>query len=126
MGSRLGPSLAGVFMRRLEQRYLANCPSQFKPVLYRIYVDDTYCLFGDRSHITMFLEYIYCQHPNINFSTENESENSLAFLGVFVTHEGTNFSTSLYRKKSFTGFYTDFASLSPDKYKTNLISVLVY
>ena len=99
MGSPLGPSLANIFMSHLEQRYLTNCPSEFKPVLYRRYVDDTYCLFRDRSHITMFLEYINCQHPNINFTTEIESENSLAFLDVLVTHEGTNFSTSLYRKK---------------------------
>ena len=34
--------------------------------------------------------------------------------------------TSLYRKKTFTGLYTDFASLAPDKYKNNLISVLIY
>ena len=61
-----------------------------------------------------------------SITTEIESENSLAFLDVLVTHEGTNFSTSLYRKKTFTGLYTDFASLSPDKYKANLISVLVY
>ena len=126
MGSPLGPSLANIFMSHLEQRYLANCPSEFKLVLYRRYVDDNYCLFRNRSHIIMFLEYINCQHPNINFTTEIESENSLAFLDVLVTHEGTNFSTSLYRKKTFTGLYTDFASLSPDKYKANLISVLVY
>ena len=78
MGSRLGPSLAGVFMRRLEQRYLANCHSEFKPVLYRRNVDDTYCLFRDRSHITTFLEYINCQRPNINFTTEIESEKSFS------------------------------------------------
>ena len=58
MGSPLGPSLANIFMSHLEKRYLANCPSEFKPVLYRRFVDDTYCLFRDRDHITMFLEYI--------------------------------------------------------------------
>ena len=126
MGSPLGPSLANIFMSHLEKRYLVNCPSEFKPVLYRRYVDDTYCLFRDRDHITMFLEYINCQHPSINFTTEIESENSLPFLDVLVTHDGSNFSTSLYRKKTFTGLYTDFSSLAPDKYKNNLISVLVY
>ena len=74
----------------------------------------------------MFLEYINCQHLNINFTTEIEPENSLASLDVLVTHEGINFSTSLYRKKTFTGLYIDFASLSPDEYKTNMISVLIY
>ena len=46
----------------------------------------------------MFLECINCQHPNINFTAEIESENSLPFLDVLVTREGNNFMTSLYRK----------------------------
>ena len=108
MGSPLGPSLANIFMSHLEKRYSVNCPSEFKPVLYRRYVDDTYCLFRDRDHITMLLEYINCQHPSINFTTEIESGNSLPSLDVLVTHDGSNFSTSLYRKKTFTGLYTDF------------------
>ena len=74
----------------------------------------------------MFLEYINCQHSSINFTTEIETENSLPFLDVLVTHDGSNFCTSLHRKKTFTGLYTDFSSLAPDKYKNNLISVLVY
>ena len=41
MGSPLGPSLANIFMSHLEKRYLANRPSEFKPVRYRRYVDDT-------------------------------------------------------------------------------------
>ena len=113
MGSPLGPSLANIFMSHLEKRYLANCPSEFKPVLYRRFVDDTYCLFRGRDHIIMFLEYINCQHPNINFTAETESENSLPFLDVLVTSEGNNFMTSLYRKKTFTGLYADFTSLLP-------------
>ena len=43
-----------------------------------------------------------------------------------ITREGNNFMTSLYRKKTFTGLYSDFASLAPSKYKNNLISVLIY
>ena len=48
------------------------------------------------------------------------------FLDVSVTHDQNSFSTSLYRKKTFTGLYTDFGTLSPNKYKVNLIRVLVY
>ena len=50
----------------------------------------------------------------------------MPFLDVLVTHDNDNFSTSLYRKKTFTGLYTDFSSLAPTKYKINLIWVLVY
>ena len=42
------------------------------------------------------------------------------------THSDNTFSTNLYRKKTFTGLYTNFDSLSPIQYKINLISVLIY
>ena len=45
---------------------------------------------------------------------------------VLVTHDASNFCASLYRMKTFTGLYTYFSSLAPDKYKNNLISDLVY
>ena len=55
-----------------------------------------------------------------------ENDNSIPFLDVLVTHDDTGFSTSLYRKKTYTSLYSDFDSLAPDKYKTNLISVLIF
>ena len=126
MGSPLGPSLANIFMCILEQRYLDECPSEFKPILYRRYVDDTFCLFRSRSDIEKFLDHINSYHPNIKFTVELEMDNTLPFLDVSVTHDQNSFSTSLYRKKTFTGLYTDFGTLSPNKYKVNLIRVLVY
>ena len=126
MGSPLGPSMANIFMCALEQKYLNGCPSEFKPVLYRRYVDDTFCLFRHREHVDKFLEYINNFHPNIKFTVEVEEDNNLPFLDVLVTHEQTGFSTSLYRKKTFTGLYTDYASLAPDKYKINLVRILVF
>ena len=59
-------------------------------------------------------------------SLEMEDDDNLPFLDVLVTHEQTDFSTSLYRKKTITGLYTDYASLAPDKYKINLVRILVF
>ena len=42
MGSPLGPSMGNIFMCALEQKCLNGCPSEFKPVFYRRYVDDTF------------------------------------------------------------------------------------
>ena len=47
-------------------------------------------------------------------------------MDVLVTWDGSDFVTDLFRKKTFTGLYTDFGSLTPSNYKTNLITVLVY
>ena len=126
MGSPLGPTLANVFMCALEQNFLTNCPSEFQPILYRRYVDDTYCIFENINQDERFLEYLNSQHPNIKFTHEVEENNSLAFLDVLVIHDRNGFATNLYRKKTFTGLYTNFESLSPSKYKVNLVTVLVY
>ena len=126
MGSPLGPAFAKIFMCALEKKFLSNCPSDFKPLLYRRYVDETFCIFENNSQAQCFLQYLNCQHPKISFTHESEDSNSLPFLDVMVTHSDNTFSTNLYHKKTFTGLYTNFDSLSPIQYKINLISVLIY
>ena len=126
MGSPLGPTLANIFMCSLEQYFLSNCPPQFKPLLYRRYVDDTFCLFKDKNEVDHFLNFINSIHPNIHFTVEVENGSSLPFLDILVEKTNDSFNSSLFRKKTFTGLYTDFASLSPNWFKTNLVSSLLY
>ena len=45
MGSSLVPSVANLFMCALEKKFLDDCPSQCKPIIYRRFVDDAFCLF---------------------------------------------------------------------------------
>ena len=46
MDSPPEPTLANVFMCHFESTWLENCPTQFKPVVYRRYVDSTFLLFS--------------------------------------------------------------------------------
>ena len=126
MSSPLGPTLANIFLGALETKFLQEYPSSFKPLLYHKYVDDTFFLFENFSHVQYFLDFINQQTPNIKFKSEVESENSLPFLDARVMLDGSGFATSLYRKKTFTGLYNHFSSLSPIKYKINLINSLLY
>ena len=80
----------------------------------------------NRSDIEKFLDTINSYHPNIKFTVEIEMDITLPLLDVSVTHDRNSFSTSFYRKKTFTGLHPDFATLLPNKYKVNLIRVLVY
>ena len=80
MGLPQSPAFADIFMSHNEEQWLYNHPSNFKPVFYRRYVDDTFILFTDKSHAAQFLNYINRQHDNINFTLETESNNSLSFL----------------------------------------------
>ena len=118
MGSQLGPKLASIFMSVLETKFMVKCPCEFKQISYRRYVDDTYCLFEKVEHVEKFLAYLNGQHLN--------KENSLPFLDVLATWDGSAVVTELFRKKIFTGLYTDFGNLTPSNYKTNHITVLVY
>ena len=100
MGSPLGYSLANVFLCHHEAKWLDNCPQNFKPLLYRRYVDDTFMLFRERSHIPLFLNYLNQQHPNIKFTHEIETNDKLNFLDVTV-EKYDNFKTAVYRKGAF-------------------------
>ena len=124
MGNPLGPTLANAFLAHHEVKWLDECPELFKPLVYRRYVDDTFVIFKSPSHVPLFLEYINSKHPNIEFTSDTESDNKLPFLDVQVRHEGNGFSTSVYRKPTFTGLTTKFTSFIPEQYKRNLVSTL--
>ena len=61
MGSPLGPTLANAFLCFHEQIWLDECPNEFKPVYYRIYVDDIFVLFC----LEKFKYYLNSKHRNI-------------------------------------------------------------
>ena len=86
----------------------------------------TFLHFETNTQVQSFLQYLNGQHPHILCTHESEDSNSSPFLDVLVTHDDNDFSTNLYRKKTFTGLYTNFESFSPIQYKVNLILVLIY
>ena len=58
---------------------------------------------------------------------EFEQNQEIPFLDVLIKrHLNNSFSTSIYRKKTFTGLYTQWDSFTPRKYKINLIRTLTY
>lgn len=126
MGSPLGPTLANIFLGHHETTWLANCPAEFKPLYYRRYVDDIFILFNNIDCLAKFQQYMNQQHPNMNFTSETESEDSLAFLDVFVTRSNNRFITSVYRKPTFSGVYTNYASYLPESYKSGLVYTLLH
>ena len=64
--------------------------------------------------------------PLFRAVVKKKDNNSLPFLDVLIHKDGSKFSTILYRKPTFTGLYTEFSTLSPNIYKVNLISILVF
>jgi hypothetical protein len=126
MGSPLGPLFANIFLSFHETIWINNCPTNFKPLLYRRYVDDTFLLFRSRDHIPLFLAHLNRQHPNINFTCEVESNCRTNESNCRITRTNGHFVTSVYRKPTFKGLFTNFHSLSRLQFKRGLIYSLLH
>ena len=109
MGSPLGPTLANAFLWHYEKMSLNECPSQFKPVVYKRYVDDIFVLFKSKEHLKFFVNYMNSKHRNIKFSFETEDSNKFSCLDVKITRQNKRFVTSIFRKATFSGVFTPIA-----------------
>ena len=129
MGSPLSAPMANIFLCYHEQKWLDECPVEFKPLLYRRYVDDTFLVFRKNEDITKFYEYLNNKHKNIKFTIENEQNNSLSFLDIQLNKTGNignGFSLGIFRKATFTGLGMNFHSHTYMNFKLNNIRTLIH
>ena len=127
MGSPLGPIFANIFLVYHESSWLNNCPSEFKYVLYKRYLDDIFLLFESVEQHKKFLDYMNRQHPSMKFTDEVEKDNCLSFLDIeIVRSSGETFSTSVYRKPTFSGVLTNYMSNIYEGYKTSLVFTILH
>ena len=80
--SPLGPTLANEFSCYFQEQWMPDCPSDYKPISYRRYVDNVFLLFLSELYITKYLNYMNSKHRNIKFTVEPEENNSLSFLDI--------------------------------------------
>ena len=66
------------------------------------------------------------RHKNSKFTFDFEQNNSFSFLDVKITRGSNGFSTSFFRKATFSGVFTNFDSFIFESYKTNLIFTLMF
>ena len=126
MGSPLGPTLANVFLCHFEKQWLSDCPQDFCPNICRRYVDDISVTFNTYEQLKKFVEYMNTKHPNIKFTFEHEHNNSFSFLDVKICRKNNKLTTSVYRKPTFSGVFTNFKSFIPTVYKIGLVYTLLY
>ena len=118
MGSTLGPILANIFVGFQERLLFEKFP---KPFIYLRYVDDTFVSFRLRNDALLFFDKLNDLHSSLSFTMEEENNNKLPFLDVFVERCDSSFLTSVYRKPTFTGLYLSWDSFVPRSRKLNLI-----
>ena len=62
----------------------------------------------------------------MSFTTECEKQNRMSFLYVQIIHEDKLFTTSVYRKCTFSGVYAHFDSFLPSTYRFGTVYTLAH
>ena len=123
MGSPLGPTFANFFIDALENKIMTKLKSLGVKVWFR-YVDDTFVIINSRERVEEVMNFLNTQHHNIKFTVETEANNSIPFLDTRVKRNKDS-GLTLYHKKTFTGTYLNWTSLTDWKYKVGLICCLL-
>ena len=126
MASPLWPTLVNVFLCYHDNIWLQNCPSEFKIVIYRGYVDDTFLFFCLKHYIQIFLNYLNHQHKNIKSTSDTETEHSISFLDIKITRDHNKFMTSVYRNLTVRAVVTKFSSFILKSNKCNFLFTLLH
>ena len=88
-------------------------------------MDDIFAVTNSKAESDAVLEFLNQQHPNIKFTIEYEHRNKLSFLDTLVKRVRNRYVTTIYHKKTFTGVYLNWTSLTSKKYKIALIKCLL-
>ena len=83
-------------------------------------------MFSSQTCSDQFFSDLNSLHPSLKFTVENEQEGKLPFLDVLVQRSCSSFTTTIYRKPTFTGLYLGWNSFCPRERKVNLIKTLVH
>ena len=73
-----------------------------------------------------FHEYMSSKHRNIIFTVKQENVGSLSFLDVKICRTNGRFVTSVYKKLTFSGVYTNYESFIPTYQKRGLLHALLH
>ncbi|CAF3199339.1 unnamed protein product, partial [Rotaria sp. Silwood2] len=129
MGSPLGPLLADIYLIHLEQQLMKKLKSNGL-VYWKRYVDDTFAIVRNKANAEKLKTILNSFHPKIQFTYEEEKDNQLSFLDINITHATTvrcsQFSTTIYRKPSYTGLILKWTSFVPTHYKKSALSSMIY
>ena len=81
MGSRVGPALVNIFMWFHEKGLL---PRTNKPVVYFCCVDDTFCLFNNKTEEDLCFNSLNKIFLDIKFTLDKKTDYMLPFLDTLI------------------------------------------
>ena len=95
----------------------------------QLFIDDLLMIhfhYFDQRITLRNLQIISINNRKTKFTSEIEEIGSLSFLDIKISRENNKFVTSVYRKPTFSGVFTNFESFIPDIYKRGLIETLLH
>ena len=128
MGASVSPVITNIFLNNFEIKILNTCPSTYKPKFYRLYLDNIFLLLDNENQVKLYLDFIISKHAQINFPFEGENKNALSFLDVAVKRNYCIFTSSIFRKHTFSffGLITNYFNNIVMKYKISSIITLLH
>ncbi len=98
--------------------------AQYRPRLWLRYVDDTFVIIN-RNAFEHYQKIINSMNASIKFSREEEQNNQLLFLDVFVQRQRDGkINTSVYRKRSTSDIALHCSSNHPTSHKRLCVKTL--
>ena len=114
MGGPLSPLLANIYVEYVET--LAIDTYFLNPKFWGRYMDDVLAICNNgQSQIEGFLEHLNNLEEELVFTIENETENKLPFLDIWIHRNNNELAFSIYRKLTNNNRYLSFASNHPIK-----------
>ena len=122
MGSHLSPIAADIVMNDLETKCISSLPFQL-PFYFR-YVDDIITAVPS-DEITTIKNIFNSYNHKIQFTVEEESDNSICLLDVLLIRNGKYIQTNWYQKPMWSGRFIHYHSHHPLNYNINAINNVV-
>ncbi|XP_015679927.1 uncharacterized protein LOC107295141 [Protobothrops mucrosquamatus] len=123
-GTPMGSPILGIIAEVVLQCLEAKAMADYQPEFWARYVDDTFAIIK-QTRKTAFMEKLNAIFPDIQFMAEEETNGSLAFLDVWITHQTNGaLHTTVYRKATHTDRMLHYMSNHPAAHKISCMRTL--
>lgn len=77
MRASLCRTLVNSFLCYYDKEWLHSCPIEFKPKVYKRYIDDIFVMFWSRDPVATLVDYSITKYLNMRFKFEIEDQKAL-------------------------------------------------
>ena len=121
MGGPASSTTAEIYMQAHESTAIST--ALHPPKVWERLVDDVYSIFK-RTHLENFFYLINNLHQNIKFTTDEESNEELAFLDALLKRNNGEIFVLMYKKPTHTDKYLHYSSHHQTSCKLSVVSSL--